>query len=106
MAFGIFTFVALIMITIGVVQLKSRKPVGFYSGEMPPRPEELTDVRGWNKEHGTMWILFGGAIVAGGLIGLKANDIIWSSVFMIGSVVVPLPLMVWNHGRLKRKYMG
>jgi hypothetical protein len=32
------------MIGIGVSQLKSRAPVGFYTGEKPPTEEELTDV--------------------------------------------------------------
>lgn len=61
--FVIYVIVAAIMVGIGIVQLKSKKPVGFYSGEKPPRPEELSDVEAWNKQHGMMWLIYGGIIM-------------------------------------------
>lgn len=57
--FAIYFLTALLMISIGVSQLKSQEPVGFYSGEKPPNKDELTDVISWNKKHGTMWVLYG-----------------------------------------------
>ena len=57
--FIIFFIVAMIMIGLGIFQLKSTSPVGFYSGEKPPREEELTDVKAWNKKHGMMWLIYG-----------------------------------------------
>ena len=46
----IYIIVAMIMIGIGISQLKSQTPVGFYSGEQPPRENELSDVHAWNKK--------------------------------------------------------
>ena len=48
----IFSLVTIVMIIIGISQMRSKKPVGFYSGEKPPREEELSDVVAWNKKHG------------------------------------------------------
>lgn len=36
--------VSAIMIGIGISQIRSRDPVGFYSGEKPPKEDELIDV--------------------------------------------------------------
>lgn len=57
--FAIYFLAALLMISIGVSQLKNQEPVGFYSGEKPPNKDELTHVISWNKKHGTMWVLYG-----------------------------------------------
>ena len=43
----IFCIVAMIMIGIGVSQLKSKEPVGFYTGEKPPKVDQLSDVNSW-----------------------------------------------------------
>lgn len=48
--FIFYIMVALFMMVIGVSQIKSQNPVGFYSGEKPSRPDELTDVILWNKK--------------------------------------------------------
>ena len=48
--FVIYALVALFMMGIGIVQLKSKDPVGFYSGEKPPKAENITDVKAWNKK--------------------------------------------------------
>lgn len=52
----IILMVASVMISIGVKQRKSKTPVGFYTGEEPPKAEGLTDVTEWNKKHGLLWI--------------------------------------------------
>ena len=56
---AIYVVVALFMVAIGIAQLKSKDPVGFYSGEEPPKAESLTDVSTWNKRHGMMWLIYG-----------------------------------------------
>lgn len=101
----IYILVALIMLTIGISQLKSKKPVGFYTGEKPPKPEDLTDVQAWNKKHGTMWVIYGIIIVLSALAGIPFLDSLWSMISMTGGVVVPLIFMVWYHHRLIRQYL-
>ena len=66
--FAIYALVALFMMGIGIVQIKSRKPVAFYSGEKPPKAEELTDVSAWNRKHGMMWLAYGIIILISFLI--------------------------------------
>lgn len=108
MCFAIYLLVALIMIGIGVSQLKSKTPVGFYTGEKPFDAKELSDVRMWNKKHGQMWIVYGIIIILSGLAGtfLLGADTAWQLglVVMGGGVVAPLVWMIWYHGRLIRKY--
>lgn len=100
----ILGFVAFVMTSIGAVQFRSSRPVGFYNGEIPPKPEELTDVRAWNHAHGTMWMLFGASILGCGLLGILLDHAVWSPVLMTGGVLVPLPLMVLGHHMLQKKY--
>lgn len=58
-SFVIILLVAIVMMIIGVSQIMSKKPVGFYSGEKPPREDELLDIAMWNKKHGYMWVIYG-----------------------------------------------
>ena len=101
----IYSFTSLFMMAIGIAQLKSQNPVGFYSGEKPPKAENLTDVHAWNKNHGLMWLIYGIVIFASYLIGNLFGDSILSVIPMMGGVIVPLPFMIWNHHRLIRKFM-
>ena len=50
----IYGLISLIMIGIGVSQIKSKDPVGFYTHEKAPRKQQITDVEAWNKKHGIM----------------------------------------------------
>ena len=68
--FVIFLLVSMIFIIIGISQIRSKEPVGFYSGEKPPKTEQLLDMAVWNKKHGYMWIIYGLAIIASFIICL------------------------------------
>lgn len=108
MCFVIYLLVALVMIGIGVSQLKSKTPVGFYSGEKPFEAGELSDVPMWNKKHGKMWIIYGVIIIFSGLAGtfLIGADAAWQVVLipMAGGVVAPIIWMIGYHERLVHKY--
>jgi hypothetical protein len=54
----IYGITAIIIFGVGICKLKSKEPVAFYSGETPPKREQLTDVNAWNKKHGMMWIIY------------------------------------------------
>lgn len=101
----IFLIVAAIMIGIGIVQLRSSSPVGFYSGEKPLTKEELTDVHAWNKKHGMMWMIYGFVIIisyfAGYLIG---EDSILCVIPFCGGLIVPIIIMIWYHNKLIKRY--
>ena len=100
--FVIYFATAAIMVGIGTSQLRSSKPVGFYTGEKPPGEDEITDVKTWNKKHGLMWMIYGGSIITGFGIGTLSGDSLWCLIPMLGGVLLPLPVMIWYHHRLIR----
>ncbi len=96
--------VALVFIGIGIYQVKSKEPVGFYSGETPPAASELTDVKAWNVAHGRMWIIYGCIILATWGVGVLVQDSIWVLLPYFSGMLIPLAYMIWNHHRLIKKY--
>ena len=102
----IFFLCAAVMFGIGIVQLKSKEPVGFYSGEEPPSRDELTDVNAWNKKHGMMWIIYGGCIVISWLIGLIMGDSIYVVIpYVVGLLVPIIPMIIYHHKLIKMYYV-
>ena len=101
----IISFVALVMMVIGIAQIKSKEPVGFYTGEKPIPKEQLKDMVAWNKKHGAMWIWYGVAIIVSFVISSMINHAVWSSVILIGVIAGALPVMMWYHSRFKKEYM-
>ena len=100
----IYLAVASFMTGIGISQLRSKKPVAFYSGEKPPGEEELSDVKAWNQKHGRMWVLDGLIILGSYGIGALMGDTLWSVIPMCGGVALPLPFMILYHHKLLKMY--
>lgn len=100
----IFLLTAAMMIGIGISQLRSPSPVGFYTGEKPPTEEELTDVQAWNKKHGTMWLVYGIIIIVSYFVGYIIGDSIWCIIPLCGGLVVPIIIMIWYHHKLIKIY--
>ncbi|MCI5902080.1 MAG: hypothetical protein MRZ74_06105 [Blautia sp.] len=100
----IYLAVASFMTGIGISQLRSKKPVAFYSNEKPPKEEELSDVKAWNQKHGRMWVLYGFIILVSYGTGVIIGDSLWSVIPMCGGVMLPLPIMVLYHHKLLRLY--
>lgn len=104
-SFSICLIVALIMAAIGVAQIRSKRPVGFYSGEKPLEERELSDVPMWNKKHGLMWISYGIIILVsyfgGFLIGMAT---VWCVIPVVGGMILPVFVMIWYHHHLIRLY--
>ena len=96
---------AMFMFGIGLVQIKSKKPVAFYSGEKPPLEEKVKDIENWNKKHGIMWILYGIAIVIGIVGGLIVGDSPLLVVIYCGSLLLPIVIMVLYHKKLVKDYI-
>lgn len=101
----ILSFVAAIMGMVGVCQVaKKDAPVGFYNVIDPPKKEEITDIIQWNKKHGMLWILYGICIELGFWLGYVMPNEVLEMIFMMGGVVLPLPLMIVRHHRLEKEY--
>lgn len=100
----IFGLCALLMIGIGIFQLKSKTPVGFYSGEKPPREDEISDLEAWNKKHGTMWVLYGIVIIASWICGCCMGDSILVLIPYTAGMILPILVMICYHHRLIKQY--
>ena len=100
----IYGLISLILIGIGVSQIKSKEPVGFYTHEQAPHKQDIVDIESWNMRHGIMWIGYGVAMIGVHLVCMFIADAILFSILLLGVTIVPLPLMMWYHGYLKKKY--
>lgn len=94
---------AFILIGIGVSQVKSKEPVGFYSGVKPPKEEQLRDVEAWNKKHGTMWVLYGASMIIAGFAG--AASMTCSTIAELAIAFGGPVIMIWYHGKLEKLYL-
>ena len=101
----IFGLVALVMLGIGISQLKSKDPVGFYTGEKPPEKESLSDVNAWNKKHGTMWVIYGVCLVCSWICSAFIGDSFYSGIPLVVGVLAPIVIMVICHHILVKKYI-
>lgn len=100
----VFGGCALVMIIIGIVQLRSKDPVGFYSGVTPPDAKELTDVKGWNRKHGIMWIIYGAIIMACWVCGLIIGNDMWAILICCIGAILPVFFMMAYHNKLIGEY--
>ena len=94
---------ALILIAIGVSQVKSKEPVGFYSGVKPPKEEQLIDVEAWNKKHGIMWILYGVSMMIAGFAGIFSMTC--STIAVLAVAFGGPVIMIWYHSKLEKLYL-
>lgn len=101
----IYLGTAIFMSGIGIVQIRSKVPVGFYSGEIPPKESEITDVRAWNVKHGTMWILYGVIILVSAGVSFLIGDSLWNLIPLLGGIIVPVIIMIIYHHKLCDKYL-
>ena len=91
------------IIMIGIVQYRSKDPVGFWSGKKPPKKEQLTDVKAYNQKHGLIWILLGVGFIFCFVCGLLFGGIIAGYLCMI-EVIGGIFAMIVYHEKLDRTY--
>ena len=101
----IFCIVAIIILGIGISQLRSQNPVGCYNGEKPPKAEQLSDVRTWNKKHGIMWIIYGICIMCSWICSafIGGNNI-YSVIPLCLGTLFPIPVMAFFHHKFVKMY--
>lgn len=91
------------IIMIGIVQYRSKDPVGFWSGKKPPQREQITDVKAYNQKHGLMWILFGVGFILCFVCGLHFGGLIAGYLCMIETIGGIFAMIVY-HEKLDRMY--
>ncbi len=103
----IFSVILLIsaapVIMTGIVQYRSKDPVGFWSGKKPPRKEQITDVKGYNQKHGLMWILLGVGFILCFVCGLLFGGEIAGYLCVIETTGGLFAMIVY-HKKLDRMY--
>lgn len=104
----IWLLVSFIFYGIGAAQRKSKKPVAFYSGEKPPKAEELTDVKGWNLGHGRLWITYAIVFDITGVLfmfGLRAIDHgVLITVLFLAAIFLEIIWLISGHEKLIKKF--
>ena len=86
---------------IGIYALRRKKPMWFYAGTKV-KEEEISDVRGFNRANGIMWIAYSLILwgcTAAGLWNMKLAGIL----LVIGAPLGSLGMAVAWHG-IRRKY--
>lgn len=99
----ILIFCDVFFIILGRNYMRSKTPLGFYTYEKPPKPEEITDVEAWNKKHGIGMFVFAGLLTAGMLVMLlpwSVPGLIIGAVLIIGGIV----WLILNHKHLEKLY--
>lgn len=104
----IFSFIVFMIcispiIILGVVQYRSKEPVGFWSGKKPPQKDEITDVRAYNRKHGLMWIIYGLGFLGCFVCGIPFGELVAAYLCMI-EVFGGILVMIAYHNRLNRMY--
>lgn len=92
------------VIILGIVQYRSKEPVGFWSGKKPPKKEEITDIRAYNRKHGLMWILLGVGFILCFVCGLFWGGDVAGYLCMIEVIGGILVMIAW-HEKLDRIYL-
>lgn len=100
----IFTFTALFMIAIGISNLKSIEPVGFYSGVEPPPSKEITDIPAYNKKHGWMWVIYGIGFIVCGILSFPSNSDLVFTLFTLFYAFGGVIMLMIGHTFLEKKY--
>lgn len=92
------------VIIIGIVQYRSKEPVGFWSGEEPPKKERITDMKAYNQKHGLMWIFFGMGFVLCFVCGLLFGELV-AGCLCIMETAGGIAAMILYHKKLNRMYL-
>ena len=92
------------IIIIGIAQYRSEDPVPFWSGKKPPKKEQVTDVKAYNRKHGLMWILYGLGFILSFVCGLPFGGVIAAYLCMI-EVIGGMFVMIFYHNKLNSMYL-
>lgn len=100
----VVVFCDIVFIAIGMNYLKSKAPLGFFTGEKPPKPEEISDIKAWNKKHGIAMFICAGLITIGCFAPVSIPDETVAMFVFIGAFAVALAGIVIYHNYLTKKY--
>lgn len=91
------------IIILGIVQFRSKDPVGFWAGKKPPGREQITDVKAYNRKHGLMWITYGAGFTLCYVCGLPFGELA-AAYLCMAEIMGGILLMAVYHNKLNRMY--
>lgn len=86
---------------IGVYALKSKKPIHFWSGTTV-KPEEISDIRAYNRANAKMWFVFDIPFVVAFVVA-PFEMMIAAGCILFGCTV-GLGLIIATYARIEKKY--
>lgn len=102
-AFVLWLFVSLLFVALGIYIIKSKKakPFGFWANAEAP---EVTDVKGYNKALGKLWIIFGVGFAVDGLPLLAGQNSALVMISVIGAMFLCIGIMVYYSLAIEAKF--
>ena len=90
-----------LFVGIGVFSILRKTPMHFWA-DTKVLPEQLVDIKGYNRENGVMWILYGFPFFIIGLVYFlwPITSLVLLFVFSLGGI----PILILNYRRITRKY--
>lgn len=101
----VFGVCASIFLTIGKSQINSEEPVGFYTGAEPFMASQISDVKRWNKNHGSMWMVYGIILILTWFCGAMIGDSILVLIPFVVGILVPIPVMMYLHHKWVKQFV-
>lgn len=92
----------LLFIGLGIFSIKKKTPMHFWAG-IPVKPEEIRDIKAYNKANGIMWIAYGLIFILSGFAPFVWDLNLVAIVFIISIVFGTISLMI-VHGKIYEKY--
>lgn len=91
-----------LFISIGIYSLKKKTPMHFWSGTTV-KPEEISNIKAYNKANGVMWISYGLIFVLSGILGFLVGTFIGAIIVVLISTI-GLIILITIYTRIHDKY--
>lgn len=99
----VLLFCDILFIALGLNYMRSKVPLGFYTGEKPPKPEEISDITAWNRKHGISLFVYAGIMTVSFVLSLFTGLIAGVVIILIGTIGGGIGLILY-HCHLSKVY--
>ena len=100
LAFGMFLFVSIFFVVLGIISWRSEKPVRFWNIS---QEIQASDIKKYNRAVSKMWFVFAVYLAAAGLPVLAGQNNAWIVWTILGSMFGAIALMI-VYVKIEKKY--